>query len=197
MVEIMVNAIVEQMEEERFFCPEMKEHYVYALITMIERWITVISIFCIGVALGQIIPMMLFLAFFLTLRKRTGGFHASSFWKCYLGTLAICVVIIFVCPILVNYMNIVYVLLSCSVILISLIGTVNHPNMAMDDLELQESKKAARYLLGLECMILVAAIILNIYKIYICYMAMGIILCAFLLCLAKILKQEVCWHEKR
>lgn len=192
MVEMIANAIVEQMEEEKFLYPEMKEHYVYALITMIEKWITIISIFCIGVALGQVIPMMLFLTFFLTLRKRTGGFHANSFGKCYLGTLAICILIIFVCPILVNCMSIVYVLVSCSIILISLIGTVNHPNMAMDNLELQESKKAARYLLGLECMILAAAIILDIYKIYICHMAMGIILCAFLLCLAKILKQEVC-----
>lgn len=192
MVEMIANVIVDQMEEERFLCREMKEHYVYAIITMIEKWITVISIFCIGIFFEQFVPMVLFLAFFLTLRKRTGGFHANSFWQCYLGTLSISVVIIFICPILVNYMSVVYSLLTCSVILISVIGTVNHPNMAMDCLELQESKKAARNLLGLECMILVAAITLGICKIYICYMSIAIILCASLLCLAKILKQEVC-----
>lgn len=192
MVEMIANMIVDQMEEERLLCCEMKEHYVYALITMIEKSITITSILCIAVVFKQLIPMILFLSFFMALRKRTGGFHANSFWQCYLGTLAISVVIIFVCPILVNYINAIYVLLICSGMLICLIGTVNHPNMEMDCVELQESKRAARNLLALECMILVAAIILDMYKIYVCYMSVAIILCALLLVLAKILKQEVC-----
>lgn len=192
MVEMIANAIVDQMEEEKFLHSEMKEHYLYALITTIEKWITVISILCIGVIFKQVVQMMLFLSFFLSLRKRTGGYHANSFLQCYLGTLAISIGIIHVCPILVNYIYAVYVLLICSVLAIALIGTVNHPNLAMDRIELQESKKAARNLLGLECMILVATITLDICKICICYMSVAIILCAFLLCLAKILKQEVC-----
>ena len=135
--------------------------------------------------------MMLFLTFFLSLRKRTGGFHANSFLQCYLGTLSISVGIIHVCSILVNHMYIVYVLLGCSILVIAIIGTVNHPNLAMNCIELQESKKAARYLLGLECMILLTAIELEISELFICYMSVSIILCAFLVCLAKILKQEV------
>lgn len=192
MVEMIANTIVNQMEEEKFLSQEMKEHYIYALITMIEKWITVISVFCISIFFEQIVPMVIFLAFFLTLRKRTGGFHANSFWQCYLGTVFISIAIIFICPILTNHMSIVYSLLICSIIFISIIGTVNHPNMAMDCFELQESKKAARNLLGLKCMILLSAITLDINKIYICYMSMAIILCAILLCLAKIIKQEVC-----
>lgn len=88
-------------------------------------------------------------------------------------------------------MEFIYVLLVCSIIMIFLIGTVNHPNMAMDCYELQESKKAARYTLGLECIILFAAIALNINKMCICYISLAIILCATLLCIAKIIKQEV------
>lgn len=45
-------------------------------------------------------------------------------------------------------------------------------------------------------MILLAAISLDISELFICYMSVAIILCAFLLCLAKILKQEVCLNEK-
>ena len=93
-------------------------------------------------------------------------------------------------------MYVIYVLLACSVLVTSIIGTVNHPNLAMNCIELRESKKAARYLLGLECMILLAAISLDISELFICYMSVAIILCAFLLCLAKILKQEVCLNEK-
>lgn len=108
MVERIANAIVDQMEEKRILQSEMKEHYLYALITTIEKWLTIISILCIGVVFKQIIPMMLFLAFFLSLRKRTGGYHANSFLQCYLGTLIISIGVVHVCPILVNYMYAVY-----------------------------------------------------------------------------------------
>lgn len=196
MVEMIASAIVDQMEKEKILHTEMREQYIYALITTIEKWITIVSILCIGVIFKQIVPMMLFLTFFLSLRKRTGGYHANSFFQCYLGTLIISIGVIHVCPILVNHMKVVYVLLVFSVVAIALIGAVNHPNLAMDCIELQESKKAARYLLGLECMILAATISLEICEFFVCYMSSAIILCAFLLCLAKILKQEVCLHEK-
>ena len=170
MVEMIANAIVDQMEEEKILHTEMREHYLYALITTIEKWITIVSILCIGVILKQAVPVMLFLTFFLSLRKRTGGYHANSFLQCYLGTLIISIDVVHVCPILVNYMYAVYILLVCSIVAIALIGTVNHPNLAMDCIELQESKKAARYLLGLECMILASAISLEICELFICYM---------------------------
>lgn len=196
MVEKIANAIIDQMENEKLMHSEMREHYLYVLITTIEKWITIISIVFIGVIFRQVVPMMLFLAFFLSLRKRTGGFHANSFWQCYLGTMIISISLIFVCPVLVNHMYIVYALLACSVLVTAIIGTVNHPNLAMDCTELKESKKAARYLLGLECMILLAAILLGIDRLFICYISVAIILCAFLLCLAKIIKQEVHLNEK-
>lgn len=196
MVEMIANAIVDQMEKEKLLNADMREHYLYALITTIERWITIFSILCIAVIFKRVVPIILFLAFFLSLRKRTGGYHANSFFQCYLGTLVISIAVIHICPLFVNHMYVVYVLLVCSIVAIALIGTVNHPNLAMDCIELQESKKAARYLLGLECMVLIAAIALDISELFICYMSIAIILCAFLLCLAKILKQEVRLHEK-
>lgn len=196
MVEMLANAIADQMEEERILQPEMKEHYVYALITTIEKWITSLSILCIGVIFKQVLPMSLFLLFFLSLRKRTGGYHADSFFQCYLGSLAISISVIYLSPLFVNHLKVVYGLLVCSIATIALIGTVNHPNLALDASELQESKKAARYLLGLECMVLMAAIVLQIKELFVCYMSFAIILCAILLCLAKLLKQEVHLHEK-
>lgn len=62
--------------------------------------------------------------------------------------------------------------------------------------ELQKSKQAARYMIGLECMVVVVMIILRMQEIYVCYMAMSIILCAVLMCVAKILKQELNCIEK-
>lgn len=196
MVESVVNVIISQMEKENLLSVEMKEHYEYALIIMIEKWMTILSILFISVLFGKSVPMLLFLGFFLTLRKRTGGFHANSFLQCYIGSLIISVATIFLCPVLENNMGVLYAMLVCAIVMISAAGTINHPGLALDEYELQESKRAARNMLCLESMILLAAITLDIRHIYICYMSMAIILCAILMCVAKILKQEVGTWER-
>ena len=70
-------------------------------------------------------------------------------------------------------------------------GTINHPNMDMSKSELRESKKAARLLILIEVMIIAVLVYLKADLLYIGYMSVAIILCAFLMCLAKIIKQEV------
>lgn len=196
MIQVLANIIVNQMEEERIIQPEMKEHYRYALIVIMEKWIIIISVMCLGIVFRKTILVMLFLFFFLTLRKRTGGYHANSFAQCYIGTLLICIGVIHICPILVNHMSLVYMMLGCSVVAITLIGTVNHPDLALEYIELEEEKQSARFVLGLEGIILISIITLDMSKLCICYIAVAIILCAILLCLAKILRQEVYIYEK-
>ena len=79
---------------------------------------------------------------------------------------------------------------------IGIIGTVNHPNMHMDSAELAESKKEARIILLLEGSIIYCCVLLGAHLIFISYMAIAVILCAALLCIAKILKQEVKENEE-
>ena len=59
-------------------------------------------------------------------------------------------VIIFLSPVVEEHMKMLYILLAGSVVLIGIVGTVNHPNMALNSQELLESKKASRCLVGLE-----------------------------------------------
>ena len=82
-------------------------------------------------------------------------------------------------------------MLSFAVLVIGVIGTVNHPNMDMDKDELQESKKAARLCVLLEAAVIAALIALKINDLYVSYMSLAVILCASLLCVAKVMKQEV------
>ena len=85
----------------------------------------------------------------------------------------------------------IYVMLPFAALVIGVIGTVNHPNMDMDKNELQESKKAARLCVLLEVSVIAAFIALKINDLYVSYMSLAIILCASLLCVAKVMKQEV------
>lgn len=74
---------------------------------------------------------------------------------------------------------------------IGIIGTVNHPNMHMNTEELSESKKEARIIVLLEASIIWCCVQLGADMIFISYMAIAVILCAALLYIAKVLKQEV------
>ena len=86
---------------------------------------------------------------------------------------------------------VVYVLLSIAALAIEIIGTVNHPNMDMDKDELRESKKAARLCVLMEVSVIAALVALNINALYVSYMSLAVILCASLLCVAKVIRQEV------
>lgn len=63
--------------------------------------------------------------------------------------------------------------------------------MALDYVEVNESKKAARCILAIESIIIVLLTVLDVCRLCVCYMSASIILCALLLGLAKIIKQEV------
>lgn len=62
--------------------------------------------------------------------------------------------------------------------------------MQMNSIELAESKKIARIVVLLECSIIFGRVLLNANKVYVSYMAITVILCAVLLCISKILRQE-------
>lgn len=192
MIEKMALKIVSQMEMQKIISKSSCEYYVYALISMVESAITVGTMLFLGLIFRQFLPTICFIVFFLSLRKRTGGFHAKKFWQCYLETVIIYSAVIQIVPILCRKPTIMYPMLFLAIILICIIGTINHPNIDLNKCQLQESKKAARLLILMEVMIIAVLIYLKVDSLYIGYMSVAIILCAFLMCLAKIIKQEVC-----
>lgn len=192
MIENMVLKLVNQMEMEKIINKSSCEYYQYALIGMVEHAITVGTMLLLGLIFRQLLPTICFVVFFLSLRKRTGGFHANKFWQCYLETAIVYIAIIQSVPILCRNQDVMYAMLFLAIVLICIVGTINHPNMDMSKSELQESKKAARLIVLMEVMVIIFSIYFKVNILYIGYMSVAIILCAFLLCLAKIIKQEVC-----
>lgn len=192
MIEKLALKIVNQMETEKIISRSSCEYYEYALIGMLEHTITVGTMLLLGFIFRQFLPTICFAVFFLSLRRRAGGFHAEKFWQCYLETVIIYCMIIRIVPMLCKTPTVMYGMLLFAIILIYIMGSINHPNMDMNKRELQESKRAARVLVLMEVMIIAVLVCLKVDSIYIGYMSAAIILCAFLMCLAKIIKQEVC-----
>lgn len=191
MVEEMVLKLVNRMEVKKMIERDSRDYYEYALIIMTERTIAVGTMLVIGFIIKQFLPTVAFLIFFLSLRKRTGGYHADKFWQCYLLTITTYIGVILMATVLSEKSHILYALLFFAVFAVEVIGTVNHPNIDLDENELKETKKAARLLVLIETGVIVVFAALKMNQLYVSYMSIAIILCSSLMCLAKIIKQEV------
>lgn len=195
MIVRLANGITDQFEKENFISHELRDHYVYALITMIERALTIASMVALSLLINEFVPSIIFLLAFFSLRRHTGGYHAKEFWQCYLESLITYIGVLFLSHVITGYMGIVYVCLIVALIYICVVGTVNHPNMAMDYSELVKSKKAARHMALLQFGLILFMAVTGGNKRYIGIMSMAVILCAALMLIAKIKKQEVQCNE--
>lgn len=163
MIEKMVFDVVNLMESKKIIEKASRDYYEYALVSITERIIAVGTMLAIGMLFKQFTPTIIFLVFFLSLRKRTGGYHADKFWQCYLVTIVTYIGVIKTAILFSEKIPIViYALLIPAVLIIEVIGTVNHPNIDLNERELRETKRAARLLVLLETAIIVILAILGI-----------------------------------
>jgi len=188
--------ITRRMAEENMIEKGQEEYYIYAIVTQGEQLVTISTILLISLFIDEFVPTVMFLVFFLSLRKRTGGYHFKSFIRCYIGTVVTYVIVVYISRVLISHFYILLFILLLSICIIGVIGTVNHPNMHMNIEELAESKRAARISVLLESTIIFFAYLMGVNITCIGIMAVAVILCAILLCLAKIVKQEVKENEE-
>lgn len=195
MIEKAATHIVRKMQREHLLNSDMEEHNIYALITLTEKWLTVTTIIVLSLIFEKVVPTFCFLMFFFSLRKRTGGYHAKEFWICYIESIIAYVILIFICPVLIEHECIMYGLLLLSCCIILAIGTVNHPNIHMDEKEMKASKMMARYIVLIELTMILTFIYFGVDKMSLGFMSSAVMLCAILLSLAKLIKQEVILEE--
>lgn len=54
MVAKLTESIVDTLEKEKIITAQLREHYIYACITLIERIVTLLSLLCISIGMGNI-----------------------------------------------------------------------------------------------------------------------------------------------
>lgn len=186
MIDKLIVKIVDSMINTDIISKDDKEAYVYAYTITLEKVLTLITISIMGVVLNRLVNIIIFLCTFMFLRRRTGGFHLETFDQCFIGTNLICVIIEACDFVWLKYMTLVMFLCMVSVLYIICVGTVNHPNLALSDIELMESKKRARIVVALEVLLTIVLCIVGVDRTITGYMAMGINICALLLFMSKI-----------
>ncbi len=186
MIDRLIAKMVDNMMEADIISVDDKEAYVYAYTIVVEKILTLITIGITGVVLHRLVNIIIFLCIFMLLRRRTGGFHLETFGQCFIGTNLICITIEVCDFIWLKYMTLVIFLCMVSVAYILCVGTVNHPNLALSDSELMESRKRARIVVVLEALLTIVLYIVGVDRTITGYMAMGINICALLLFMSKI-----------
>ena len=110
-----------------------KEKYVYGFEITISTLIAMLSIAFISVLFDNILYSVLFIIFFYSIRLFCGGYHASSYLKCFILTNSIFVSTILLSKLVIKFdlKQIVILLVIFSSILIFLFSPVknkNHPH---------------------------------------------------------------------
>lgn len=191
MIEKIIEDIVNGLVINNIISREQKEEYQYALICEIESLIIIGSVLIIASICQRLFSTVCFLCFFLKLRKRVGGYHLNSFMGCYLGSICMYGLVVCLCSMSNSHMFYLNLLGVIACFYITVVGTVNHPNIHMNFVELKNTKILARRTLILELIIIKILKYMEVDVDIINYSLMGIIMCALLLFIAKMLGQEV------
>lgn len=183
--------------ENEIAADDMREQHIYFYEVMFGKILNYSTLFLLALINKNLIETLLFMCVFFSLRAKTGGFHASSPLKCYLGTFIIyfittCVV----APFLAKYPIYMTICSIFSVIVICIFAPVNHPNMDLDSMEIKYCRLAARKLSIILLFIILFFLYLNIFSVPLSYAVSGMGIDTGLILLAKTLHQEVKENER-
>lgn len=84
-----VEYLVNQLVENELIEEVQRDEYLYSLECFSEGILTTGSLLMLGICFRKFIPTIVFLIFFFSLRRRTGGFHLDTFGGCYIGMLVL------------------------------------------------------------------------------------------------------------
>lgn len=122
--------------------------YAYGIELILATIVNTLVVFLIGILIGRFAETAIFLVTFAILRSFTGGYHASTHFKCLL---------VFIASFLFN-MSILWILPSNGILLFSILASfmgllfiflfapVEHANKPFADKEKQKYKSKSRFI---------------------------------------------------
>lgn len=177
---------------------DYEQSYIYGIEIIIEKIITYSVLLVLALYFKLLIPSLLFIAFFVLLRGYTGGYHANTYAGCFVGTMVMyltCSQV--VAPLLLNEEMFLFLGLAITGLAIFILAPVNHPNLDLNSYEIKKCRNGMKVVLAIEMAFVLGCIIWRVNKLYIVFSFLGMVMCAILLILAKIIKQEVKLHEEK
>lgn len=170
--------------------------YVYGLEIILGKILNYSLFLLFGLCTGKLAHTLVFLLFFVLLRRFTGGYHLNKDWLCTLCSLAMLAVSLPAS----RYLAGAPFLSACffvggSAAVVFLLAPVNHPNLSLTDKELAHNRHWARLLFCIEGLAVLLCKGFGFFPEMTAMACMALAFVSITIVLSKVTKQEVQKHE--
>lgn len=187
MLEQFSKEVVNSMIECNCIEDSDREKYVYGLICLSEYCISMSAILIIGIWAGKFLATLFFLLLFIEIKKRCGGLHANTYFRCLSGTCIIYLVfVLYLADFMLEHMQWTLLSVLISFLILELIGAVKHPAVGWSEEEYSESIAATRIVVLLQVWGIYVLYYLNANEEIVIYSAFAVCLNAALLAISKV-----------
>ena len=95
--------------------------YIYGFELLVSSVIETISLLLIGLLTGKFVETVIFIISFSSIRVFSGGYHANSYLKCFIVTIAYYLLVLFSADIMLAFPNRTIILIAIITLLLSFI----------------------------------------------------------------------------
>lgn len=175
---------------------EQEEEYIYGFQKLLGKILNYTTLVLLSLYNEVLVPGIIFMIVFFSLRERTGGYHAKTPLRCYLGTVGSYFLMIRIAAPAIMGKDFIYIIIVViSILVIFIFAPVNHPNLLLDEQEIEVCRRSSRWLVILVAGGIWIACVLQAKEICVAYAVVGLGLDAVMILMAKIAGQEVKEHE--
>lgn len=187
----LVTKLVDEMLMEKILADRNRDLYIYTLQMIFEKVIGYVAIISLALLFRIFLPTILFILFFGSVRKYSGGFHFDHFLSCFIMSVAVYIVMSkLIYPILPAYSIVSLVWVIFAGVIILAIGAINNANIHWTRIEFKETKELSRYVTLIEGGVIICMFFLNCKSIYLWFMSFGVFLASFFL-IVEALKEKI------
>lgn len=191
MMDNLIQSILFRMKWSKLVNEDDEDVYRFGLECLLLKLIHYSSYLFIGFVLRMTIPMLVSAMALMTLRSRSGGYHAKTRFGCYLFS---CFVVFLVC--MLNKVMFPGWLLVLVVFMVNIVvccfAPLENENRILDLSEIKEFRKQALSLLGIADVVIITTALMDC--IISQWLLNGILIAAILILLEKC-KRNIVEHE--
>ena len=164
--------------------------YIYGFELLVSSVIETISLLLIGLLTGKIIDTIIFIISFSSIRVFSGGYHANSYLKCFIVTVAYYLLVLFSAYIMLAFPNRTIILIAIITLFLSLILFIlMSPVKSKGKSILNYKKQKMLSIISLFINAIVPIILLTLYQNNILIIVYPTIICVDVLIIIESLKK--------
>ena len=148
MLEKAATILTEFMYKKGVILSSKRPVFIYGFQLALSTFCSLISVLFVAIILDRPLSALIFFIVFFWVRLFSGGFHASSYLKCFILTNAIYLLVVLLSEILIMTSSIFPALLiqDVSGIVVFLLSPIRHKNHPLSENVYKRNKKVARWL---------------------------------------------------